>query len=142
MLSILLRSELSRITVPLYISPIHAGFPSPAADYAEDGLDFNELLIRRKASTYCLRVSGESMLGAGIYPGDIIVVDRSLQPSNRDIVVASVGGEFTVKRFFRRSGQVILQPENDRFDPIVIGPEEDFLLFGVVTSVVRQFRQG
>ncbi len=142
MLSIMLQDELSELKVPLYISPIHAGFPSPAADYTEEDLDFNELLVHRKASTYCLRVTGESMIGAGIHPNDIIVVDRSLQPSNRDIVVASLGGEFTVKRFFKRQGRIILQPENDNFEAIVIGPEEDFLLFGVVTSVVRQFRQG
>ena len=138
----MLQDELSELKVPLYISPIHAGFPSPAADYTEEDLDFNELLVHRKASTYCLRVTGESMIGAGIHPNDIIVVDRSLQPSNRDIVVASLGGEFTVKRFFKRQGRIILQPENDNFEAIVIGPEEDFLLFGVVTSVVRQFRQG
>ncbi len=141
MFSILLKDTLSKECVPLYLSSISAGFPSPAADYAEEGLDFNELLIHRKASTYCLRVSGESMIGAGILPGDIIVVDRSLHPVNHDIVVAALNGEFTVKRFFQQHRRVVLKPENHLYPNIIIGPEEDFCLFGVVTSIVRQYRK-
>lgn len=140
MLSIRLKDELTRRGVPWFLTPVHAGFPSPAADYADDDLDFNELLIHRKAATYCLRVTGDSMSGAGILPDDILVVDRSLHPSDRDIVVAAIAGEFTVKRFFRRQEEVLLHPENPGFPDIVIGPEEDFMLFGVVTGVVRQYR--
>ncbi len=140
MLSIPIQDELSECSVPCYLSPVHAGFPSPAADYADEGLDFNRLLIHRKAATYCLRVAGESMIGAGILPDDILVVDRSLTPADRDIVVASLDGEFTVKRFFRRDRRIILRPENPMFEDIIIGPEENFSMFGVVTAVVRQYR--
>lgn len=119
---------------------VHAGFPSPAADYTDTRLDFNELLITRKAATYCLRVTGESMSGAGIYPDDILVVDRSLHPRNGDIIVAAIAGDFTVKRFYQRNGEIILKPENPQFAEIHITPDEELIVFGVVTSVVRQYR--
>ena len=122
------------------MNPVKAGFPSPAADYAEEGLDFNALLVKRKAATYCLRVSGDSMIEAGILPEDIIVVDRSLPPAQGDIVVAALNGEFTVKRFFLRHRSVVLHPENSSYDDITVGPEEDFRVFGVVTAVVRRYR--
>ncbi len=122
------------------MTPVQAGFPSPAADYAEEGLDFNTLLVKRKAATYCLRVAGDSMNEAGILPEDIIVVDRSIRPVKGDIVVAALNGEFTVKRFFQRHGSIILHPENSSYDDIIVGPEEDFRVFGVVTAVVRRYR--
>lgn len=142
MLSIQLHERLSHIEVPLFISQVKAGFPSPAADYAEERLDFNDLLVHHRAATYCLRVSGESMVGAGILPGDIIVVDRSLRPANGDIVVAAVSGEFTVKRFYRMSGRVELRSENPDYEPIRIEHDQELELFGVVSSVVRQYRKG
>ena len=138
MFSILSKSNTLSCNVPFFFTPIPAGFPSPAADYAEDELDFNKLLIKRKASTYCLKVTGESMSGAGIFPNDILVVDRSISPDRGDIVVAALNGEFTVKRLFQQQGSVILHPENPDFSDIHIGSEEDFTIFGVVTSVVRQ----
>jgi len=100
MFSISIKSVLQHARIPLSLTSVQAGFPSPAADYAEDGLDFNELLIHRKAATYCLKVTGDSMTGAGIFPGDILVVDRSIPPANGDIAVAAVNGEFTVKRIY------------------------------------------
>jgi DNA polymerase V len=127
--------------IPLFTESIRAGFPSPAADYAEESLDFNDLLIRRRAATYCLRVAGDSMSGAGILPDDILVVDRSLSPANGDIVVAALNGEFTVKRFSRSRGSVVLHPENPAYRAIAIGEEEDFQVFGVVTAVVRQLQR-
>lgn len=142
MLSICLHEKLTSVKIPLFMSLVQAGFPSPAADYAEERLDFNDLLVHHKAATYCLRVSGESMIGAGIFPGDIIVVDRSLRPVNGDVVVAAVSGEFTVKRFYRSGGRVELRPENPDYAPICIEHDQEFELFGVVSSVVRQYRKG
>ena len=81
------------------------------------------------------------MSGASIFPNDILVVDRSLRPDRGDIVVAALNGEFTVKRLFQQHGSVILHPENPEFNDIHIGPEEDFTIFGVVTSVVRQYKR-
>lgn len=127
------------MSVPFFITPVRAGFPSPAADYAEEGLDFNELLIQHKAATYCLRVSGDSMSGAGIFPGDILVVDRSLKAVDGDIIVAAVEGEFTVKRLVLRHGRVSLHPENPAYSPIYIEGQQELEVFGVVTSVVRKY---
>jgi DNA polymerase V len=141
MFSISLRSNTSPRKTPLFFTSIPAGFPSPAADYTEDELDFNELLVKRKAATYCLKVTGESMPGAGIFPNDILVVDRSIRPEKGDIVVAALNGEFTVKRFFQQHGSIILHPENPDFKDIRVSPEEDFTVFGVVTSVVRQYKK-
>ena len=130
------------VSLPLFADRIPAGFPSPAADFAEEELDFNELLIRRRAATYCLRVSGDSMQGAGILPGDILVVDRSVYPLDSDIVVASLDGEFTVKRLITSGGQAVLRPENPAYRETVITEDRDFLVFGVVTGVVRTMKRG
>jgi DNA polymerase V len=139
MLSIHVKNHLCRECIPLFISPVRAGFPSPAAVYTVDGLDFNELLVRHKAATYCLKVSGDSMSGIGIFPGDMLVVDRSLTPVDGDIVVASVQGEFTVKRLVLRHRNIMLKPENPSYQPIHIGEGDQLEIFGVVTSVVRQY---
>ena len=127
--------------IPLYTETIHAGFPSPAADHTDRALDFNTLLIHRRAATYCLRVTGESMIDAGILPDDILVVDRSLRPAEHDIIVASIYGEFTVKEYMRRLGRVVLHPCNPDFNDIIIAPDDDFQVFGVVTAIVRQYKR-
>jgi len=122
----------------MYTDMVPAGFPSPASDYEEDELDLNELLIRRPAATYFLRVTGESMKEAGILPNDIIVVDRSLRAVSGHIVVAALNGEFTIKTLQMEGGRVVLHPENSAYRDIVVGREEDFSVFGVVTGVVRK----
>ncbi len=142
MLRINISSGLSASSVPLFSDRIAAGFPSPAADYEEKDLDFNELLVKRRASTYCLRVSGDSMKGAGIFPGDILVVDRSVNPVSNDIVVASLDGEFTVKRLIKSSGAVVLRAANPMYEDILVCEDREFLVFGVVTAVVRTMRRG
>ena len=91
---------------------LSAGFPSPAADYAEDGLDLNDYLVRRKSATYMFTVKGNSMIGASIEEGDKVVVDRSLRPRHNDIVVAVVEAEYTIKRLYKHRGRVELRPEN------------------------------
>ncbi|MCF7953211.1 MAG: translesion error-prone DNA polymerase V autoproteolytic subunit [Spirochaetales bacterium] len=124
--------------IPMYTDSIPAGFPSPATDYEEDELDLNEFLIKHPAASYFLRVSGDSMRDAGILASDIIVVDRSLRPISGDIIVGALNGEFTVKTLLRKNGQLILHPENSEYQDILIGSEEDFTVFGVVTGVVRK----
>lgn len=118
---------------------VEAGFPSPADDYLEGTLDLNEHLIRRPAATFFLRVSGDSMTGAGIYPGDILIVDRSLPPADGRIVIAVIDGELTVKRLSRRHGRIRLLPENPRYPPIEINAEQDLRVWGVVVHAIHSF---
>ena len=125
---------------PLYSHSISAGFPSPADDYIEDRLDLNELLVSNKAATFFLRVKGDSMVNAGIHHGDIIVVDRSLQPVHRAIVVAVVDGELTVKRLITRSGVTELHAENSKYVPICLQDGQELTIWGVVTSSVHQVK--
>jgi DNA polymerase V len=125
---------------PLYSHSISAGFPSPADDYIEDRLDLNELLVNNKAATFFLRVKGDSMVNAGIHHGDIIVVDRSVQPVHRSIVVAVVDGELTVKRLITRSASAELHAENPKYAPICLQEGQELTIWGVVTSSVHQVK--
>lgn len=124
--------------LPLYLSTVSAGFPSPADDYIEKNLDLNEYLIKHPVSTFFLRVSGDSMIKAGIKSGDILVVDRSLKPINNNVVVAVVANEFTVKRLKIVKKKIYLAPENDGMNDIEIKESDDFQVWGVVTSVIHQ----
>lgn len=126
------------LPLPLYGSRVSAGFPSPADDYLEDTLDLNEHLITHPAATFMVRVSGDSMLGAGIHPGDILVVDRSLEATDGRIVIAVLDGELTVKRLSLRGKNVRLLPENPEYTPIIIREAQDFSVWGVVTSVIHK----
>ncbi len=131
----------SNHTAPLYEESVQAGFPSPAEDYLEGTLDLNELFIHRPSSTYIVRVAGDSMVDAGIYEGDLLVVDRSLDPKNNDIVIAEVDGEFTVKRFVRKDDHtIVLEPANINYSPIVVTGEHELLIWGVVVGVLRKLR--
>jgi DNA polymerase V len=121
----------------LYGTRVAAGFPSPADDYVEGRLDLNQHLIRHPAATFFVRASGDSMLGAGIHPGDLLVVDRSLEPTHGKVVIAVVDGELTVKRLDIRDGRVRLLAENDRYPPIVFAENMDLQIWGVVTSVIH-----
>ena len=122
-----------------FVSRIEAGFPSPADDYLEGRLDLNEHLIERPAATFFLRVSGDSMIGAGIYAGDILIVDRSIVPSDGKIVIAAIDGELTVKRLYRRDGHIRLLSENPRYKPIEIAAGQDLHVWGVVIHAVHSF---
>ena len=124
---------------PLFISPVKAGFPSPAEDHVDKKLDLNELLIKHPAATFFVRVSGDSMMDAGIRSGDLLVVDKSLEASDGHIVVAILNDEFTVKRLSKHHGQVFLCPENETYKKIEITEEDRFSVWGVVTSVIHQF---
>ncbi len=125
--------------VPMIGAVVPAGFPSPAQDYIEDVLDLNELLIQHPAATYFVRVEGYSMLNAGIYPEDILIVDRSLDAVNGKIVIAVVDGEFTVKRLrIDKNGVCFLMPENADYEPVRIHEGMDFSIWGVVTNVIHK----
>jgi len=119
---------------------VAAGFPSPAAQYEEDSLDLNRLLIRRPAATFFLRASGDSMIGAGIYSGDILVVDRSITPNDGDVVIACIENEFTVKRIRIHDGKVWLIPANPAYRPIFFQSMQELRVFGVVIANVHMFR--
>ncbi len=125
------------LTVPLVGSEVKAGFPSPAEDYVERPLDFNELLIANPAATFAVRVAGDSMSGDGILPGDIAVVDRSVQAANDRVILALVDGEFTLKRYRRRREHVWLQASNPAYKPIPITDATEFECWGSVRAVVR-----
>ncbi len=116
-----------------------AGFPSPAADYAEDGLDLNDYLIRNKPATFMFTVRGDSMIGASIEEGDKVIVDRALTPKSRDIIVAVVDGEYTIKRLYKYRGRVELRPENPNYPSIVLKDGADLQTWGVVVGVVRRY---
>lgn len=123
--------------LPLYSSKVQAGFPSPADDSAEGRLDLNEHLVKHPASTFFVRVAGESMINAGIHPDDILVVDRSLEPIHGRVVIAAIDGELTVKRLHKEKGELLLMPENDDYPPIRVSETEELFIWGVVTSVIH-----
>lgn len=123
---------------PLYQSRVPAGFPSPADDYVETSLDLSEHLMGKKEATFFVRVAGDSMTEAGIHDGDILVVDRSVEPEDGSVVVAALDGELTVKRYEVRSGYPYLMPEAAEYDPIPIRDGQELVVWGVVRHVVHE----
>lgn len=126
------------VPLPLCGVAIPAGFPSPAEGYLEDTLSLDQYLITDKAATLLVRARGDSMLGAHIQDGDLLVVDRGRSPQSGDIVIAALDGEFTVKRLLIRGGQVWLKAENPAYPALRIQPEQEFEVFGVVCGVARK----
>lgn len=123
--------------IPLYATRVAAGFPSPADDYVERHLDLNEYLVKRPAATFFVRVEGDSMINAGIHENDILVVDRSVKPTDGKIIIAVVNGELTVKRLSDKPGHLCLLPENPRYKPIEITEAVEFSIWGVVKHVLH-----
>ncbi len=121
----------------LFMAPVSAGFPSPADDYIEDKLDLNKYLVKHPAATFFVKVNGDSMIGAGIHHGDILIVDRSLDPVDKKVVIAVVDGELTVKRIRTGNGRIALVPENDAYQVLNIEDGMNFEIWGVVTSVIH-----
>lgn len=122
---------------------IKAGFPSPADDYLHDSLDFNRDMIKNPEATFYGRVSGDSMIDAGICDGDIAVIDRSLQPMDGNVIVAFVNGEFTIKYLdlkHKEEGYIQLKPANSNYSPIRIDIEDNFRVWGVVVWTIKQWR--
>lgn len=128
------------LQLPLFSSYVRAGFPNPADDHIEQRIDLNTLLLPHPDASFLLRVSGESMIDAGIYPDDVVVIDRSLTVQQHDVVVAEVEGEFTIKRFIRQSGRIILAPANPAFQPLIFTPDMELAIFGVVTFTLHRHR--
>lgn len=123
---------------------IKAGFPSPAEDYLHDSLDFNRDLIKNPEATFYGRVSGDSMIEAGICNNDIAVIDRSLQPVDGDIIVAFVNGEFTIKYLdltHKDEGYIELRPANPNYSAIRIDADDNFRVWGVVVWTIKQWRR-
>jgi DNA polymerase V len=124
---------------PLGLTPVSAGFPSPAEDYADGSLDINKYLVRNPVSTFFFPVSGDSMEGAEIFNGDILVVDRSIRPIHGRIVVAFLNGERLVKRLHQRGGQVALVAENPAYPTIALNEALELVIWGVVVGKFKRF---
>ena len=118
---------------------ISAGFPSPAEDFKEIRISLDRELVRNKDATFYARVSGESMIEAGIDDGDLLVIDRSLNPENGKIAVCFLDGEFTVKRINEKENKLYLKPENKKYQEIEINYENELIIWGIVTYVIKKF---
>jgi len=125
------------MVIPLYGGRVQAGFPSPADDFLEGQIDLNTQLIKHPAATFMVRAQGDSMVGAGIFDGDVLVVDRSLEASEGKVVIVALNGELTVKRLCYRQGRPELHPENPRHKPILIPEGQELHIWGVVTNVIH-----
>jgi DNA polymerase V len=136
-LQVFLPERANFIDLPLFLESVSAGFPSPADDYLEGKLDLNDFLISNPAATFLVRVTGDSMMEAGIYSGDLLIVDRSIAPKDRSIVIAVINGELTVKRLRFTKSKLYLHPENKDYKPIEITQEMNFEVWGVVKTVVH-----
>ena len=124
--------------IPLSEERVAAGFPSPADDYASTKLDLNRELIKNPASTFYARVSGLSMVDEGINDGDLLVIDKSIEPYDGCLAVCFIDGEFTLKRFERHDGYGLLMPANREFRPIKVTGENDFIIWGIVTYIIKK----
>ena len=128
----------TKLRIPPFSATVQAGFPSPADDHIDKSLDLNEHLGSNPASTFFVKAKGDSMKDAGIASGDTLIVDRSVTPKDKNIVVAMLDGEFTVKRLRRKKSQVFLVAENNAFPPLEITDEQELIIWGVVTFVIHQ----
>jgi len=125
---------------PLLDQPIKAGFPNPAEDAVTNPLDLNQLVLRHPAATFYLKVEGDSMQGIGLKTGDIVAVDRALEPRHGDVVVAAVNGEFTLKRLKKDGHKAWLVAENPNYEPIALHEADDAAIWGVVTYAIAKLR--
>jgi SOS-response transcriptional repressors (RecA-mediated autopeptidases) len=123
--------------IPLSNNAVSAGFPSPADDFKEKRISLDQTLIKNKEATFYARVSGKSMIGAGLDDGDLLVIDRSLEAEHGKIAVCFLDGEFTVKRLHIEKNSITLMPENDSYKPIKVSKDSDLLIWGVVTYVIK-----
>jgi len=125
------------IELPFIEAGIKAGFPSPAADFDESKISLDNVLVKNREATFYAKASGNSMIGAGIDNGDILVIDRSIEPQNNKIAVCFIDGEFTVKRIQIEKDCVYLLPENTAFQPIKVTEENELIIWGIVTYVIK-----
>ena len=126
--------------LPIFESGVSAGFPSPAEDHLDLSLDLNEYIIKHPASTFYIYAKGDSMINSGIYDGDLMVVDKSLNPSKKNIVIAIINGEFTVKRIMCINNKMYLTPDNNNYKSIEITSDMDFEIWGVVTHTIHKHK--
>ena len=126
-----------KCSLPLASCHVEAGFPSPADDYMEGALDLNEHVIKHPSATYFVKASGDSMIGAGIFNGDLLIVDRSLEASSGKVVIAEVDGQLTVKRLLKLNDSFSLQSENSNYPPIDLQEGNEVVVWGVVTHVIH-----
>ncbi len=126
--------------IQFFDTAIQAGFPSPAEDYMATPIDLNRELISHPSSTFMGRVRGDSMRDAGIFTGDIVIIDKSLRPKSGDIAVCFIDGEFTIKYIKIESSSVLLVPANPNYPTITVGTDNDFMIWGVVTYSIRAHR--
>ena len=131
----------STLELPFADSGIQAGFPSPAQDYISEYIDLNREIIRHPAATFYAKVSGDSMIEEGIEPGDLLVIDRSIEPDDGDLAVCCLEGDFTLKRIHLTPAAVWLIPSNETFDPILVTPDQRFEVWGVVTHTIKNNRR-
>ncbi len=132
--------EDSSIKISVSDTPVHAGFPSPADDFIENRLDLNRALIKNPSSTFYARVKGYSMVDDGVDEGDLLVIDKSLNPYNNCLAVCFLDGEFTLKRVKKESGCIWLVPANEKFKPIKVEKENEFIIWGVVTYIIKRVK--
>lgn len=122
---------------PVFLERVPAGFPSPAGDYMEGKLDLNHHLVKHPAATFFVRVTGDSMIEKGIHSGDLLIVDKSLNPEDGSIVIAALDGELTVKQLEKRNGKLRLLPANKNYEPLEVSEQQSFEIWGVVTNVIH-----
>ena len=127
-----------RLEAILINAGISAGFPSPAGDFKQERISLDKELIKNKEATFFARVSGESMINAGLEDGDLIVIDRSLEPTNNKIAVCFIDGEFTVKRLQVKKNKIWLKPENTNYKAIEVKEDNELIIWGIVTSVIKK----
>lgn len=126
--------------LPFFLAAVPAGFPSPAEDYIDAGLDLNDYLVKHPAATFFFKVQGDSMSGIGIFSGDIAIADRAVKPVNNSVVIAAVDGELTLKRLRKANDKCYLVPENPAYAVIEMTPETQLQIWGVVTYVIHETR--
>lgn len=137
-LSFYLMKNAKLSSVPVLGDAVPAGFPSPAEDYLDMDLNLHDYLVRNPAATFCVRVSGGSMVSADIKSGDVMVIDRALDPTNNSIVLAVLNGEFTVKRIKKRANELYIIADNEEYQPMKITKDVDFQVWGVVTFIIHK----
>ena len=128
----------SELRIPYIDFGVSAGFPSPAMDFMETAIDLNKALSENPLATFYIKVGGNSMIDAGINDKDVLVVDRSLKPQNNKIAVCFIDGEFTVKRIQLKKNELWLMPENPKYNPIKINEENQLIVWGIVTYVIKK----
>lgn len=128
----------SEFKIPYIPDGVSAGFPSPAADFLENNIDLNKELSENPLATFYIKVKGNSMIDAGINDKDVLVVDRSLEPQNNKIAICYIDGEFTVKRILLEKDCVYLMPENKNYSPIKVSEENELIIWGIVTYVIKK----